>query len=215
MARGTKVYIPGDFQETDPQRIAALLARHSFALLVTVDANGRPFASHLPLFYDSSCGENGTLLGLMARANPQWRQFNGGPEALAVFSGPHAYVSPSWYEAHPSVPTWNYAAVHAYGRPRVVADDAARAILARLVDQYEAGFAKPWRMALLADYEAAMLKGIVAFEIEITKLEAKFKMSQNRTAADRRNVTERLAAEGSDDAAELARLMREADYEPR
>jgi len=205
------MYIPKDFAEADPARLAALMAEASFALVVTTDQDGRPFASHLPLVYDADEGTNGTLLGHMARANPQWRHFEAGGEALAVFSGPHAYVSPSWYETHPSVPTWNYAAVHAYGRAQLMDETATRALLQRLVDTYEAGFASPWRLELPQKYEAMMLRGIVGFRIPVARLEGKFKLSQNRDATDRANVAAELARSGFDDGRAVARLMRERE----
>lgn len=204
------MYIPEEFAERDPERIGALIAEYGFALLVSVDGAGAPFASHLPLLYDPARGPHGTLAGHMARANPQWQQLDPAREAMAVFGGPHAYVSPAWYKMHPAVPTWNYVAVHVYGRPRIVEDAAeARALLARMVETYEAGSARPWRMELPPDYEAMMIRNIVAFEIDVTRIEAKRKLSQNRAPADRRAVAERLDALGTDAAAALARMMRD------
>ena len=206
------MYVPEVYSEQDRARLEALIEGHGFALLVTSDAAGRPTASHLPFLYDANRGAHGTLLGHMARANPQWQQFGDGSEALVIFWGPHAYVSPSWYESQPSVPTWNYATVHAYGRPRLVEDgEAVRAMLHRLVETNEAGFETPWRMDLPEDYEARMVGSIVVFEIEIARLEGKFKLSQNRDAADRATVARQLAASGRDDAVGVARLMRERE----
>lgn len=205
------MYIPKDFAEPDPGRLAALMREASFALLVTADGEGRPFASHLPLLYEPDEGANGTIYGHMARANPQWRHFEGGHEALAVFWGPHAYVSPSWYATHPSVPTWNYVTVHAYGRPEIVDAAATRALLERLVAIYEGGFDNPWRLELPENYEAMMLRGIVGFRIPLARLEGKFKLSQNRDAADRANVARELGKAGFDDARAVARLMRERE----
>ncbi len=206
------MYIPKDFAETDGARLAALIEGHGFALLVTSGPDGLPVASHLAFLYDRDRGENGTLLGHMARANPQWKRFRDDAEALVIFWGPHAYVSPSWYEAQPSVPTWNYATVHAYGRPRLVeGGEALRALLARLVEENEAGFESPWRMDLPKAYEDRMIQGIVGFEIEIGRLEGKFKLSQNRDATDRASVARQLRAGGDDDAAGIARLMDEQE----
>ncbi|HZD24935.1 MAG TPA: FMN-binding negative transcriptional regulator [Alphaproteobacteria bacterium] len=205
------MYIPEAFREDDPARLAALMAQASFALVVTTEADGVPFATHLPLLHEPAAGAHGTLLGHMARANPQWRHFEAGGQVLAVFSGPHAYVSPSWYQTHPSVPTWNYAAVHAYGRPALLDEAATRALLQRLVATHEAGYEAPWRMELPAKYEAMMLRGIVGFEIPIDRLEGKFKLSQNRDATDRGNVAAKLAGSAYDEARGVARLMRERD----
>src|SRR5688500_3243148 len=136
------MYVPEHFRESRIERLHALIREHSFGILVsTVD--GAPFATHLPLLIDAERGPYGTLVGHMARANPHWRSFIGAyastatGDSLVVFSGPHAYVSPSWYETPIAVPTWNYAAVHVYGSPRVIDDETAvTQLLARTVDTY-------------------------------------------------------------------------------
>ena len=202
------MYLPKDFLEEDEKRLAALMAGNSFALLVTSDGEGLPFASHLPFLHEPQTGSKGRLLGHMARANPQWRHFENGAEVMVVFSGPHAYISPSWYATHPSVPTWNYAAVHVYGRPTLLDENQARVLIGRLVETYEAGSENPWLMDLPEKYERMMLRGIVAFEIAIDRLEGKFKLSQNRDAVDRDNVARQLEQAGFDDATGVAKLMR-------
>ncbi len=122
--------------------------QYSFATLIT-QHDGVPFASHLPMHLQPQAGPYGTLIGHMARANPQWQDFAMGQEALGIFEGPHAYVSPSWYGVHPSVPTWNYAVVHAYGTPQVITDRVALyGILRYLVQTFEAPSATPWTLAL-------------------------------------------------------------------
>ena len=205
------MYVPGHFALSDEAVLVELMARHDFALLVTTDEAGLPFASHLPILFERR-GEALVLSAHMARANPQWRHFADGAEVLVVFSGPHAYVSPSWYASHPSVPTWNYAAVHAYGRPRLLAHhDTCRALLERLVAVQEAARETPWTMDLPDDYEAAMIRDIVAFEIEVSRLEGKAKLSQNRDETDRRRVAEQLERESSEDARGVARLMRASE----
>lgn len=202
------MYAPKHFAETDEGRLSAFMQRHSFALVTTTDENGAPFASHLPLLWEP---ERRRLLGHMAKANPQWRHFQNGKDALVVFWGPHAYVSPSWYEKHPSVPTWNYATVHAYGRPSLIEDRAeTAALLRRLVDAYESGFDQPWRMELPEKYETSMIGAIQAFAIQVTRLEGKLKMSQNRDARDRANVIAALERQGGESAATAA-IMRELE----
>lgn len=183
------MYVPEAFRLTDPQRIAELLRTFDFALLVTAP-HGVPQASHLPFLYDADSGKNGTLLAHMARPNPQWRDFAAlaaqGQEALVVFQGPHAYISPAWYgEGPPNVPTWNYVAVHAYGLPRVIEDAAeVRALLERLVAVQEAGREPAWSTAGLTEkYLEGMQRGLVAFEIPVSRLEAKAKLSQNKAPA--------------------------------
>ena len=137
------MYVPPHFAESDPATLHAFVERHSFGLLVS-RVDGAPFATHLPLLLDRTAGPHGTLLGHMARANPHWRDL-AGQTTLAVFAGAHAYVSPTWYEAENVVPTWNYTAVHACGRPELVEDrDALLAIIRRSVAVYEAAMPRPW-----------------------------------------------------------------------
>jgi transcriptional regulator len=187
------MYLPKSFQTEDLPELQVFMRAYNFASLVT-QHQGAPFASHLPFMLDAERGQYGTLLAHMARANPQWRDFAAGGQVLVIFQGPHAYISPSWYETHPSVPTWNYAVVHAYGVPRVIEDHATlRPMLERLVDTHEAGFEQPWRMDLPHDYLDKMMRAVVGFEIEITRLEGKLKLSQNRSEQDQHHVAEALA----------------------
>ncbi len=197
------MYLPGHFREDDAARLESLVRDHGFATLVT-QSEGAPFASHLPLLLDPGRGPHGTIAGHMARANPQWRGFGPGRTALAVFHGPHCYVSPSWYASAPNVPTWNYAVVHAWGVPRLIDDEgAARAHLERMVEIHEAGFETPWRFESVAeDLVGSLIKAIVAFEMPIERLQGKFKLSQNRPPEDRALVRARLS--GADDAAARA-----------
>jgi transcriptional regulator len=203
------VYIPPAFDASAAARCHALIEAHSFGTLVTVDESGAPFATHLPFVLDAEREPLGTLLGHVARPNPQWRHFEAGRSALAIFQGPHAYVSPSWYEVHPSVPTWNYVSVHAYGAPVLIEDSArVRALLARLVSLHEQDRPAPWSLAALSEeYVAGMMRGIVAFELPIARLEGKAKLSQNRSATDQARVRDALAGSGDPLAAAVADLM--------
>jgi transcriptional regulator len=206
------MYTPKHFEVRDLAEMHALMDRWSFATLVTDDA-GHLVASHLPFLIDSNRGPQGTLMSHMARANGQWRAFDQAGEALVLFQGPHAYISPSWYTVHPSVPTWNYAVVHAYGVPRIVEDpERVVQILRATVTKHEAIFEQPWPMDLPAAYLENMMRGIVAFEIELTRIEGKHKLSQNRSVIDRQGVIEAL--EGHDDALEheVAQMMRETTH---
>jgi transcriptional regulator len=189
------MYNPKHFQVTDRTLLHGLMERFSFATLVTTH-EGRPLATHLPFLIFPDAGDQGLLAGHMARANDQWRDFCDGGEALAIFQAQHAYISPSWYQAHPSVPTWNYMVVHAYGVPRVIEDEArVGEVLRALVDKHESAFDEPWRMdGLPDDYLRKMTRGIVAFEFPIARLEGKFKLSQNRSEIDQRRVVEALAS---------------------
>ncbi len=135
----------------------------------------------------------------MARANPQWRDFDvdGEQEVLVIFQGPHTYVSPSWYTVQPSVPTWNYAAVHAYGIPRLIEDEAELyAALQLLVETYEAPRSQPWTLSEPDDFLRKMMKAIVGFSIPISRLEGKYKLSQNRSPEDQEHVVQQLALQG-------------------
>lgn len=201
-------YLPRHFHEQDPQRLADFVRDHSFGALVTV-ADGAPFASHLPLIFDADCGPKGTLRGHMARANPQWGHFKDGSSVLTIFEGPHTYISPAWYAAG-GVPTWNYTAVHVYGKPKLLDDKASvGAIVKRLTEIHEARFSPPWEADLTAPRIERVLEHIVGFEIEITSIEGKMKLSQNRTTEDRKRVIARLAASNSETDAAVAKLMSE------
>lgn len=204
------MYRPRLFKMDDTSALHRLMREQSFGLLVTAPG-GVPAASHIPLFLDTDGGGPGRLLGHVAKANPQWREFDGETEALTVFQGPHAYVSPSWYVAEKAVPTWNYVSVHAYGKPRIMPDpDDVRALLERLVSTYESEATGPWSMDRLPDsYVEKQLEGIVAFEMPIDRLEGKFKLSQNRSGADRAGVIRGLEGSDDPDAREVARLMAE------
>lgn len=197
------MYVPQHFAG-DPAAIDEIVAAHDFALLVTAGEAG-PEATHLPLLLDRTRGPHGTLLGHLARANPHAEALDG-RAALAVFSGPHGYVSPRWYASAPAVPTWNYVAVHVHGRARVVRDKAR---LVELVDalsrRYEGD--GPWSVAGLPErFLAGMVEGIVGLEIEVERIDAKFKLSQNRPPGDRRNVVAELERGG--DAAIVAAMRR-------
>jgi transcriptional regulator len=200
------MYIPTSFREDDIGTLHKLMRENSFATLVT-QHEGVPFATHLPFLLDTERNPNGTLLAHMARANPQWHDFENTQEVLVIFQGPHAYVSPSWYEVELSVPTWNYAVVHAYGIPRLIEeDDKLFDLLKSLIETHESRFEKPWPFQLQDDYLHKMMRGIVGFEIEITRLEGKFKLSQNRTAHERENVI--AALQESSHTLPVAELMK-------
>jgi len=201
------MYIPKAFREDDVSTIHTLIREYSFATLVT-QHEGVPFATHLPFILDAERGPNGTLLAHMARANPQWHDFNSAQEVLVIFQGPHAYISPSWYEVELSVPTWNYAVVHAYGLPRLIEDqEELYNLLKILIQTHEAQFEKPWPFQLSDDYLQKMMRGIVGFEIEITRLEGKFKLSQNRTETERENVITALQESPDTLSRDVAELM--------
>lgn len=203
------VYLPPHFTETDERVLLAHVERYDFGLLVT--AGGGLIASQVPFLVERRDGRL-HLCGHLARANPQAAALDGG-EALAVFHGPHAYVSPSWYATGPAVPTWNYATVHAYGTARAIVDKAwLDDLLHRLSVRHEAREPRPWRMDdEPTAFLAGMMNGIVGFEIAVARLEGKFKLSQNRPAADRPRIIAALEARDDTDSHGVARLMRERE----
>ena len=203
------MYIPKQFQITDTAWCHALMRAQSFAAMITADDAGLPFATHLPILVDPARGPLGTLRGHVARANPHWRYLSAGRPTLVIFAGAHAYVSPSWYATHPSVPTWNYVAVHATGTGALVEDpEPVKTLLADLVRTYESSGPAAWSLeGLPADYLAGMQRGIVAFEIPIERLEGKAKLSQNRDAVDQARTREALAAADDPLARAVAALM--------
>jgi transcriptional regulator len=206
------MYQPAHFQENRGEVLAALMRAHPFATLVTTAADGLG-ADHLPMEYDPLPAPFGTLRGHVARANPLWRGASGA--ALAIFQGPHAYISPAWYpsklEAGKAVPTWNYAVVHAHGPLRFFEDrQQLRDLVEMLTDRHEAGRPHPWRVSdAPEDYLEQMLKAIVGFEMPLTRLVGKWKLSQNRAAADRAGVIAGLNAERGIHALEMANLIKE------
>lgn len=201
------MYIPPSFNIEEFDKLTAVMQQHSFATVIT-HAEGAPFASHLPLLFHPQRGPHGTLFGHLARANPQWRHFANGEAALAIFQGPHAYVSPSWYASEVAVPTWNYVTVHAYGRPRIIEDETELwALLQELIDFYEAGLPQPWRGDLPAAYKAQQMKAIVGFEMPLSRIEGKFKLGQNKSAADRQSLYQALRCSPAADDQKLADIM--------
>jgi transcriptional regulator len=224
----TVVYLPPAFSETRTELLIKHIESHEFGLLVSHGREGL-IASQIPFLVERRAGRL-YLQGHLARPNPQAAGLDppgagdgGSPgagaqdangEALAIFAGPHAYVSPTWYEAGLAVPTWNYAAVHAYGAARWVADpEWLHGLLRRLTDRHEAREpAPPWRMEDLPErYLRSMLNGIIGVEIRVNRLEGKFKLSQNRPAADRPRIIAALERREDPDSRAVARLMRERE----
>jgi transcriptional regulator len=201
------VYLPKSFATSDDAAIARLVQQYPFAMLVTA-TDAEPQISHLPLLHRRGPAPDGVLIGHVARANPHWRLLADHP-SIAVFQGPHAYVSPSWYtEPAAMVPTWNYAVVHVRGTVELVDDrDAKLATVNELTSRFESERAAPWHLQLEGARLDAMLGAIVAFRMTITRIDAKFKLSQNRGAADRERVIEALQSEGYAEASATAEWM--------
>jgi transcriptional regulator len=202
------MYQPAHHREDRLDVQHALMRKHPLGLLVSAGASGL-LANPIPFVLDEAAGERGTLRCHLARANPQWKDLGTVAECLVVFQGADAYVTPSWYktkkETGKVVPTWNYATVHAWGHPRVI-DDAAwlRANVEALTRLHEAQRPVPWEVSdAPADYIDVMLRGIVGVEIEIARIEGKWKVSQNRPEADRTGVFRGLTQENRTEIADL------------
>ncbi|SDL99449.1 FMN-binding negative transcriptional regulator [Pseudomonas indica] len=206
------MYLPSAFRVEDLPHLHAQIDASPLAILVTLGAQG-PEASHLPLLLDPQAGEFGTLHGHFARANPQWRQLADGAEALVIFSGPDAYVSPGYYpskaEHGKAVPTWNYIAVHAYGQAEIYDDpQRLRALVSRLSERHEQGRAHPWSVDdAPPGYIDGMLRAIVGFSLPIRRLEGKWKLSQNRNAEDFAGVRDALSVSPEANERALAQRM--------
>lgn len=200
------MYIPEHFKEENPERISALIRDNAFGMLVTAP-RGEPFVSHLPFLFEHGAGTRGTLQGHMARANPHWQHLVTGAEVLVVFQGPHAYISPGWY-ATPGVPTWNYAVAHLRGKPRLIeAETELEVLLTRQTQIAERHMSNPWKPELAGERRTRLLGMIVGFEIEVTDIQAKFKLSQNRPAEDRLRVIAELNGSTHQIEVAVAKLM--------
>lgn len=198
------LYIPAAFRVSDEPALVSFIERHAFGTLIAQGRDGLE-VSHIPFLPERGADGRLRLLGHVARANPQWQSLETAGNVLAIFNGPHAYVSPSWYVNHPAVPTWNYAVVHAHGRAKLMDEAGLRDLLERLSAQYEAGRPNPWRLADAPEaFIAGLVRVIVGFSIEVERLEGKFKLSQNRPAEIGR-VIDALEREGE---AGLAAFMR-------
>ncbi|MEA1673958.1 FMN-binding negative transcriptional regulator [Nitrospirillum sp. BR 11163] len=205
------MYRPPHFKEDRLPVLHQAMAAIGLANLVTVAADGMPQASPLPLLLRADEGPYGTLYGHFAKGNPQWRETPAGSPALAIFMGPDAYITPSWYatkaETGKVVPTWNYATIHARGPITFFEDaDALLDLVGGLTHRHEENRAAPWTVSdAPADFIQAQLRGIVGFRLALTSLEGKWKMSQNRPAADRHGTAEGLARDGAADVAARVR----------
>jgi transcriptional regulator len=209
------MYIPRANQEDRIPVLHKLMEDQPFASLITMGSSGL-FASHIPMVLEQNAAK-GRLKGHISRANPQWRDYTPSVEALAIFSGPQHYITPSWYpekqETGKVVPTWNYVVVHAYGHLKVIEDgEWLMAHLENLTKTHEAGFAVPWKVGdAPADYIASLTKGIVGLEMAIERLEGKWKVSQNRSEQDRQGVATGLAELNTTESLEMKTLVEERD----
>lgn len=208
------MYIPEHFEERDVGVLQALMRSHPLGTWVT-EAEGQLVVNHIPLVLDATRGPCGTLRGHVARANPIWRTASSRVESVVVFQGPQAYITPSWYPAKQEhgrvVPTWNYVVVHAHGMPRIIDDlEWVRQHVVELTGLHEVDRDAPWRISdAPSGFIENQLKGIVGIEIPIARLVGKWKVSQNRSAADQQGVIAGLHGAGDRESGQMARLVQE------
>lgn len=201
------MYIPSAFEVTDTDKIAEVISSNSFATIVSKDGDSL-FASQLPFLFKPEQGVRGKLVSHMARANRHWQLLSEREEALVIFNGPHAYISPNWYVTKVAVPTWNYATIHVYGIPKIMGTEAElNAVLDETVKKHESGLPNPWTPNLSDELRARLHQAIVGFEIEITRIEAKFKLGQNRSKEDQEKLLQTLQNSGDAESIRLVKLM--------
>jgi transcriptional regulator len=203
-----RMYTPRSYRNDKLEELFALIRRYNFGALFTHRA-GESFVTHIPFMVDPARGAQGTLIAHMARANPHWKAFDGAAPSVVVFMGAHAYISPAWYREQETVPTWNYAVVHATGTPRLVTDDARlREMVMQLVNNHEEPLGHPWDVRKAESAMKVELAGIVGFEIPIERIEGKFKLNQNRSREDQEGVVAALESSSDPAEREIARMMR-------
>lgn len=202
------MYTPQRYRNDDAKSIDRFIRNNGFGMIITTSQNG-PVATHLPLeLHDDDDDGKKYLTGHFSRANPQWQTFSDNVPVLAIFHGPHAYISPSWSK-EPNVPTWNYMAVHVQGIARCVSDDELQKILSRLVERYEHYSPYPMHLDTLPkEFLERKKKGVIGFKIEIQNIEATWKLSQNRTKDDYQNIIRQLDRINMDNSRAIAAEMR-------
>ena len=194
------MYTPSHYKIDDPQAVYSFIEQYSFGTMISFTDSFQ--VTHLPFVLEGR--EPLSVTSHMARANPHWRCFADNPEVLIIFQGPHAYISPALYEEKVSVPTWNYAVVHAYGKARVV--DDVEAVLEKMIRAFDVDYLTQWS-TLPGGYKSRMKEGIVGFEVEVEKVEAKFKMHQNKSRTDRLKIIEEFSGSGDTVLADVAKYM--------
>lgn len=204
------MYIPELYKNENQEEITQFLQENSFGILVN-RTNGKLWATHIPLELEQKESGKSTLFGHISKENPQWESFESDADVLTIFTGPHSYVSSSWYEKE-NVPTWNYIAVHVYGKIKIIEGDAVITSLKKLTDKYEQNSKNPVRIEDLSEKTMRQVAGIVAFEIEIESIEAVKKMSQNRNKKDYSNIISELEKIENTDSKELAEVMKKCPF---
>ena len=201
------MYIPKYFKNKNLTVVKDFINANGFAILIS-QVDGRPWVTHIPLMLDKNVKGKDILIGHISKANKQWKEFDKNKEVLVIFSGPHAYISPSWYD-HENVPTWNYLAVHVYGKIHIIEGDILKKQLSKLVGKYESGMDKPVSVdSMSKEFVEKEMRGIVGFEIEITDIQAALKLSQNKDDKNYERIINGLDQKGDMDSLEIARIMK-------
>lgn len=198
------MYIPKYYREEDRQKILAFLKQNNFPAIVSFDGE-RPIATHTPVEVVENEHGNVTIYAHISRANPQWKTFDD-QEILLIFQGAHTYISPRWYN-HINVPTWNYMVIHVYGKVRLLPDDELYAFLSRLVQRHEMNTSYTLE-GLPQDFVQKEIRGVVGFAIDVTRIDAGYKLSQNRNDEDHENIVQELDKRGDPDSMKVASAMR-------
>jgi len=202
------MYLPKHFSSVDGQQTRKLIQENGFATILSFPQNQPVFINHLPVIFSSQPGEEDILIGHMAKMNPQWKHFQANPQSTIIINGPHTYITPTWYKSN-DVPTWNYAVAHLHGKMELLEGfEDQVSILTQLTDFYEKPNANPWKFELPDDLknEKLLISAIISFKFHIEKIDAKFKMSQNRSDVDRQGVIDGLATR-TDEMSSLVRNM--------
>lgn len=199
------MYIPQHYKNEDLSEVRDFLANHSFGILVN-HLEGKPWATHTPLEITTDNEGRDILIGHIAKANPQWRAFEANPEVLCIFNGPHSYVSSSWYKEE-EVPTWNYIAVHVYGRVEIMSEAEVLGWLSSLVDHHEADEKEPVSLHRMSDATLRQVRGVVGFRIRIEEIQAAYKLSQGREE-DHEKIISELASKRGSGSREISQIMK-------
>jgi transcriptional regulator len=201
------MYIPGLYKLTDPDEIRDFVGENGFGILINT-VNGRLWASHIPMMLVKDNDGRDILIGHLSKANPQWKEFGTSQEVLAVFTGPHSYISSSWYD-HENVPTWNYIAVHIYGKIEIIEGEELKHYLSEMVDKYEALMPHPVSVRKMSEhFVSSEMNGIVGFRIHISEIQAARKLSQNRDEKNYLRIIEGLENQDDPDSLNMARIMK-------
>ncbi|AFD05736.1 FMN-binding negative transcriptional regulator [Solitalea canadensis] len=201
------MHTPKNYRNENIDEIHDFIKHNSFGILIN-QVDGKPWATHIPLVLDKNEEGSSVLVGHISRANPQWKEFQNNEQVMVIFSGPHTYISPSWYD-HENVPTWNYLAVHVYGTIKIMEGESLYNALAKLVDKYEVHSERPVSVHTMSqEMVRKEMKGVVGFEISMDEVQATYKLSQNRDKHNHTLIIEELEKKGEANATEIANEMR-------